>query len=73
MGGDYFDTWLQDWADTSCNETGYLCLNKYLHSADPIVKNKTKLTTSDCGCPSECEETLYYMEMSFSKTLEKAR
>ena len=61
---------LNHWGDTSCNKEGYLCVFKLLAHTDPA---HTLETSSDCKCPSDCEETIYYMELTFAKTLQKER
>ena len=61
---------LQAWGDTSCNKTGYLCLWKLFGHDDDSDNLET---SSDCKCPSDCEETIYFMEMTQSRNEKKRR
>ena len=61
---------LEHWGDTSCNKKEYICIHRLLSNK---VDDFSLDTSSDCKCPSDCEETIYYMELSFSKTLQENR
>jgi len=100
-----------DWADTTCNETGYLCVSAYAEATkskedreagnsfshsftgqdddvevidpwappetteDPLLydydPDDRAISSTDCDCPSDCEETIYFMEMTQSRNEKK--
>ena len=61
---------LKDWGDTSCNKDGYLCIYSLYNNND---ESNSLETSSECKCPSDCEETIYFMELTYAKTLKRDR